>query len=158
MNTNCPAGRTPRFSRPAALGPSLEGTSRGIRPGTSGTRCRKAKYYSYVVTLSPRHGYAIIETDRITRVEKGAGQPPLEIHDRKQVVDFQEPRPASSCPSRIRVSRTRSDSAVNPQYLGENVIHDVHVNGPDHREGAGLPIPARNRRRRRGEKRSLYLG
>ena len=58
------------------------------------------KYYSYVLTLSPRHGYAIIESDRITRVnksEKGT-QEDLVIHDRRLVLEFQEPAPVSSCP------------------------------------------------------------
>ena len=87
----------------------------------------EGKYYSYIVTLSPRHGYAIVETERITRVEKGAGQPVLEIRDRKEVLDFQEPAPGVFLPRRVRVTRTRSDTAEKPQYLGDNVIHDVQV-------------------------------
>jgi RNA polymerase sigma factor (sigma-70 family) len=90
----------------------------------------EGKYYSYVVTLSPRHGYAIVETEKITRVERGTGQPVLEIRDRKQVLDFQEPVPGIFLPKRVQVSRTRSDAAEKPQYLGENVIHDVEANGP----------------------------
>ena len=60
----------------------------------------EGKYYSYVVTLSPRHGYAIVETERITRVEKGAGQPMLEIRDRKEVLDFQEAAPGIFLPAK----------------------------------------------------------
>jgi RNA polymerase sigma factor (sigma-70 family) len=90
------------------------------------------KYYSYVVTLSPGHGYAIIDTDRTTRVdkaEKGTSDD-LVIHDRMQVLEFQEPAPGIFLPRRIRVTRTRSDSAVDPFYLGETLIQDVQVNGP----------------------------
>ncbi len=90
------------------------------------------KYYSYVLTLSPRHGYAIIESDRITRVDKSekGTQEDLVIHDRRLVLEFQEPAPGIFLPRRVRVARTRSDTPDNPQYLGETLIHDVQVNGP----------------------------
>jgi hypothetical protein len=90
------------------------------------------KYYSYVVTLSPRHGYAIIDTVRTTRVDESEKGTPddLVIHNRMQVLEFQEPAPGIFLPRRIRVTRTRSDSAVNPFYLGETLIQDVQVNGP----------------------------
>jgi RNA polymerase sigma factor (sigma-70 family) len=90
------------------------------------------KYYSYVVTLSSRHGNSIIDTDRTTRVdrsEKGTSAD-LVIHDRMQVLEFQEPAPGIFLPKRIRVTRVRSDSEVNPFYLGETVIQDVQVNVP----------------------------
>ncbi len=90
----------------------------------------EGKYYSYVVTLSPRHGYAIVESDRLTRVEKGPGQPALEIHDRDQILEFQEPAPGIFLAKRIRVTRARSDTTDKPQFLSEIIIHDVQVNRP----------------------------
>jgi hypothetical protein len=90
------------------------------------------KYYSYVVTLSPRHGYAVIESERITRVDQSErkAQADLVIHDRNRVLEFQEPAPGIFLPRRIRVTRSRSDTPDNPQYLGETIVHDVQVNGP----------------------------
>jgi RNA polymerase sigma factor (sigma-70 family) len=90
----------------------------------------EGKYYSYVVTLSPRHGNAIIESDRLTRVEKGTGKPVLEVRDRNQVIEFQEPAPGVFLAKRIRRKRTRSDAPDEPNFILETVIHDVQVNGP----------------------------
>jgi hypothetical protein len=92
----------------------------------------EGKYYSYVVTLSPRHGYAIVESERTTRVDKSEGkvQAVLEVRDRKQVLEFQEPAPGVFLAKRIRWKRTRSDAPDNPRSVIEVIIHDVQVNGP----------------------------
>ena len=118
------------------------------------------KYYSYVLTLSPRHGYAIIESDRITRVDKSekGTQEDLVIHDRRLVLEFQEPAPGIFLPRRVRVARTRSDTPDNPQYLGETLIHDVQVNGPVTDEELAFRFPRGIGLRRRGEESLLHLG
>jgi hypothetical protein len=90
----------------------------------------EGKYYTYVVTLSPRHGNAIIESDRLTRVEKGTGKPALEVRDRNQVIEFQEPAPGIFLARRIRRHRTRSDAPDDPNLIIETEIHDVQLNGP----------------------------
>jgi RNA polymerase sigma factor (sigma-70 family) len=92
----------------------------------------EGKYYSYVLTLSPEHGYAVIESDRITRMDKSerGTAANLEIHDTNRVLEFQEPALGVYLPRRIRRARSRSDAEVNPSFLGENVIHDVVINGP----------------------------
>ncbi len=77
-----------------------------------------------VVTLDPQHGNAIVESERTTRVGK------LEIRDRNQVLEFQEPAPGIFLAKRIRHKRTRSDAADDPKLVSETLIHDVQVNGP----------------------------
>ncbi len=78
------------------------------------------KYYSYVVTLSPRHGYAIIETDRLTRIDKAekGTSADLEIHDRQQVLEFQEP-----CARRLPAQADPDDQ--DPVRLGGQSVLPV---------------------------------
>ena len=66
----------------------------------------EGKYYSYVITLSPSHGNAIIDCERTTRVDKSerAGKGDLEIKDREQVLEFQEPRRAFFWPRQFAAS------------------------------------------------------
>jgi RNA polymerase sigma factor (sigma-70 family) len=92
----------------------------------------EGKYYSYVVTLSLRHGNAVIQSVRTTRVDKSerAGKADLEIHDRFEVIEFQEPAPGVFLAKTIRRKRIRSDEPDNPSFILETSIHDVQVNGP----------------------------
>ena len=53
----------------------------------------------------------------------------LEVRDRKQVVEFQEPARGVFLAKRIQHKRTRSDGPNDPNVVFETVIHDVLVNG-----------------------------
>ncbi len=91
----------------------------------------EGKYYSYFIRISPRHGNAVIESERITRVDKSErdGKGDLEIQDRIQVMEFQEPAPGIFLAKTIRRKRIRSDEPDNPSFILETLIHDVQVNG-----------------------------
>ncbi len=103
----------------------------------------EGKYYTYVITLSPRHGNAVIESVRTTRVDKSerAGKADLEIQDRNQVLEFQEPAPGIYLAKTIRRKRIRSDEPDDPNFILETRIHDVQLNGPITDKDLALRFP-----------------
>ncbi len=103
----------------------------------------EGKYYTYVVTLSPRHGNAVIESERTTRVDKSerAGKGDVEIQDRNQVLEFQEPAPGVFLAKTIRRKRIRSDEHGEPSFVLETRIRNVQVNGPVTDKDLALRFP-----------------
>ncbi len=107
----------------------------------------EGKHYTYLLTISPRHGNAIIETVRITRVDKGADKPVLEVRDHFRVLEFQEPAPGIFLAKKIERKRHAVPRPRRPEDRARSRHPRRPGQRPRHRQGARLPLSQRHRRR-----------